>query len=195
MMHERFLNFIWWLSTPFFVVFFFLVLLLFTGGVNYIESFLYLTLFLVTIPLFIDWSIAMFYTQDAEIRAKISAAVFFLSALFTYIFLVDKFANFIKNFYIVFFLEVIFSFVIRLFKQNQYTFLLGAFLAVTASISIYFMIDLFYLFIVEFIFSGILMSLFLKHNIDSLKNMLIFYFSGFLSTAILNFLLFVFLPF
>lgn len=192
MKHDHILNFLWWLATPFFIVFFFLILLLFTAGITYINSFLYLTIFLVTIPLFIDWFVAMFFSKNEELRPKISVFVFLFSFMLTYIFIAKNFAPIIKFFYIIFAIQIILSFIIRFIKQNQYSFLTGVFLATTIIFSLLMVYDLYYLIIIELLFAGILMKYFVKYKMDTANKMLLNYSIGIASTFITALIFFYF---
>lgn len=190
MKQDHILNFLWWLATPFFIVFFFLILMLFTAGGQYINAFLYLTLFLVTIPLFVDWFVAMFYPKKEELRPKISSIVFVIDFTLTYLFFVKDFSQIIQFFYIVFAFQIIISFVLRLFKQNQYTFLLGVFLTITVLFSVILIFDLFFLVLFELLFAGIFIRVFYKNKMDSINQMLLYYFLGIFSTLLFSVVVF-----
>lgn len=192
MKHNYILNFLWWLATPFFIIFFFLILLLFTTRITYINSFLYLTIFLVTIPLFIDWLVAKFFSKNEKLRPKISVFVFLFSFLLTYIFMVKNFTPIIKFFYIIFTIQIILSFIIRFIKQNQYTFLIGVFLATTIIFSLIMVYDLYYLIIIELFFAGIFMKYFGKYKMDTANKMLLNFSIGIASTFITALIFFYF---
>lgn len=189
MKQDHIFNFVWWLTTPFFMVFFFLILLLFTGGFYYINSFLFLTLYLVTIPLFIDWFIAMFYPKNETLRPQISAGVYLLDFVLTYFFIVNNLSDEIKIFYILFAIQIMISFIIKLFKENQYSFLLGSFFSITLIFSILMISDLFWIILVELLFAGLFMKYFLKYELDKLGKMVLYYFVGFLTTSVSSFIL------
>ncbi|MBN2662622.1 MAG: hypothetical protein JXR68_03135 [Bacteroidales bacterium] len=183
MKQDHIFNFLWWLATPFFIVFFFLILLLFTAGITYINSFLYLTIFLVTIPLFVDWVVAMFFPKKEELRPKISALVFLTDFILTYFLIAKDFSPIIKFFYAVFAIQIIISFILRFLKQNQYTFLLGAFFATTVTLSVLMVYDFYYLIIIELLFAGIIIKYFIKFKIDTTKKMMTNYLLGVFSTT------------
>jgi len=132
----------------------------------------------------------MFYPKKEELRPKISSIVFVIDFTLTYLFFVKDFSQIIQFFYIVFAFQIIISFVLRLFKQNQYTFLLGVFLTITVLFSVILIFDLFFLVLFELLFAGIFIRVFYKNKMDSINQMLLYYFLGIFSTLLFSVVVF-----
>ncbi len=182
MKKDSIFSFVWWLTSPFFVVFYFLILMSFFSGRMYLNSFLYLTLLLVTVPLVFDWLTVLSYTEDADERSKVSAVVYLIAFILSYYLFIKIFPSTTRLLYVIFSLQILISYIIRFFKYNQYVFLLGVFFVITILLSILLIVDLYYLIIIQLLFTGFFMRIFIKNEVDTLKNMFLFYLLGIFST-------------
>ena len=93
----------------------------------------------------------------------------------------------VKYVFIVFAFSILTSYIISFLKYNQYSFLLGVYLAITMLISTTQMHDFFYIFILEFIFAAFLFRYFIIYKVDDLKGIFLTYSVGIITTTFFAF--------
>lgn len=179
---KQILNFLWWFSTPFILTFF--LLLIFVENVPgfNILAYLRLNIFLVGFPILVYWTSGIYYNKDFHKREQLSIAVMVLAMIYSFIFEIRQFDTWLIIIYILYFLSVLQSLLISYTKYNQYLHLIGSFLVILFLSMIFLQRDFFYLIIIALVYSGTLMFLFSKNELDKNKNMFISYLTGFFST-------------
>ncbi|MEA3452690.1 MAG: hypothetical protein U9Q83_12425 [Bacteroidota bacterium] len=180
-------NFIWWLSSPFFVITFFILLLLYSQGIFFFKTALALMLFIVLSPLIVEWILNRIFEISKNERVKINLILIIFSIVYTFIVNIQTSDWLVKYTFTVFAFSLFTSYIIFFLKFNQYSFLLGVFLSITILISTTQMINFVYLIIIELIFAAFLFRYFVIFKVDDLKGIFLTYSGGIITTAFFAF--------